>query len=45
MTGDGTLTIKLIPLGVHTRAEIETDLGTFRGRDHRVLIRRTWEHA
>jgi uncharacterized protein (TIGR02677 family) len=45
MTGDGTLMIKLIPLGAHTEAQIATDLGVFRGRDHRVLIRRTWERV
>ena len=41
LTGDGTLIVRLIPLAAHTQAEIATDLGTFRGRDHRILIRRT----
>jgi len=41
LTGDGTLIVRLVPLDSHTRAEITTDLGTFRGRDHRILIRRT----
>jgi uncharacterized protein (TIGR02677 family) len=41
LTGDGTLVVRLIPLAAHTQAEIATDLGVFRGRDHRILIRRT----
>jgi uncharacterized protein (TIGR02677 family) len=41
LTGDGTLIVQLVPLAPHTQAEIATDLGTFRGRDHRILIRRT----
>jgi Protein of unknown function (DUF2397) len=41
LTGDGTLVVRLLPLAAHTEAEIETDLGTFRGRDHLLLIRRT----
>ncbi len=41
LTGDGTLVVRLIPLDPHLLAEITTDLGTFRGRDHRILIRRT----
>jgi uncharacterized protein (TIGR02677 family) len=41
MTGDGTLIVQLVPLAAHTLAEIATDLGMFRGRDHRILIRRT----
>jgi uncharacterized protein (TIGR02677 family) len=40
MTGDGTLVVRLVPLDPHVQAEITTDLGTFRGRDHRILIRR-----
>jgi uncharacterized protein (TIGR02677 family) len=40
LTGDGTLTIRLVPLEPASRAEIQTDLGRFCGRDHRVLIRR-----
>lgn len=38
-TGDGSLTIRLEPLEAHSRAEIDTELGRFRGRDHRLLIR------
>ena len=38
-TGDGTLAIRLEPLAADSRASIETDLGVFSGRDHRVLIR------
>jgi uncharacterized protein (TIGR02677 family) len=41
LTGDGTLIVRLVPLAAHTEAEIATDLGTFRGRDHLLLIRRT----
>jgi uncharacterized protein (TIGR02677 family) len=41
LTGDGTLVVRLVPLAAHTEAEIATDLGTFRGRDHLLLIRRT----
>ena len=41
LTGDGTLIVRLVPLTAHTEAEIATDLGTFRGRDHLLLIRRT----
>ncbi len=41
LAGDGTLTVRLLPLDSHTQAEITTDLGTFRGRDHRILIHRT----
>lgn len=41
LTSDGTLTIRLVPLGPDSRAEIQTDLGRFCGRDHRVLIGRT----
>jgi uncharacterized protein (TIGR02677 family) len=40
-TGDGTLLVQLVPLGRDTLADIVTDLGVFRGRDHRILIRRT----
>ncbi len=40
-TSDGTLAICLIPLDAESHAHIETELGWFRGRDHRVLIRRT----
>lgn len=41
LTGDGTLIVRLVPLAAHTEAAIATDLGTFRGRDHVLLIRRT----
>jgi uncharacterized protein (TIGR02677 family) len=40
-TGDGSLAIRLIPLEPASHAELETELGRFCGRDHRVLIRRT----
>jgi uncharacterized protein (TIGR02677 family) len=41
LSGDGTLIVRLVPLAARTEAEIATDLGTFRGRDHLLLIRRT----
>ncbi len=41
LTCDGTLIVRLVPLAAHLEAEITTDLGTFRGRDHVLLIRRT----
>jgi uncharacterized protein (TIGR02677 family) len=41
LTSDGTLTVRLVPLEPNSQAEIQTDLGRFRGRDHRILIRRT----
>jgi uncharacterized protein (TIGR02677 family) len=40
-TGDGTLAVRLIPLEPTSHAELETELGRFCGRDHRILIRRT----
>lgn len=40
-TGDGTLAVRLIPLEPASHAELETELGRFCGRDHRILIRRT----
>jgi uncharacterized protein (TIGR02677 family) len=40
LTSDGTLTVRLVPLEPTSRAQIETDLGRFCGRDHRVLITR-----
>ncbi len=40
-TGDGTLNVRLVPLGRDTEATIDTELGSFRGRDHRISIRRT----
>jgi uncharacterized protein (TIGR02677 family) len=39
LTSDGTLLVRLVPLA-HTQAQIATELGTFVGRDHRLLIRR-----
>lgn len=40
------LHILLEPLGAHTQARIETELGTFWGRDHRITIHATAaEHA
>jgi uncharacterized protein (TIGR02677 family) len=38
-TMDGSLSIRLEPLAPSTRAEIETELGCFSGRDHRLTIR------
>ncbi len=40
-SGDGLLHIRLEPLGPHTRAEIETELGVFAGRDHRLTVQPT----
>jgi len=40
-TGDGTLAVRLVPLQPESRAVLETELGRFCGRDHRILIRRT----
>lgn len=37
-TGDGTLLIELEPLDGHSRAEIHTPDGIFRGRDYRLRI-------
>ncbi len=39
-TGDGTLAVRLVPLEPASRVELETELGHFSGRDHRILIRR-----
>ncbi|GAH70757.1 unnamed protein product, partial [marine sediment metagenome] len=39
-TGDGTLSIRLIPLEPDSRAQLDTELGQFSGRDHRILIKR-----
>lgn len=39
-TMDGVLGIRLEPLGPETHAVIETELGRFAGRDHRLTIRR-----
>jgi len=36
--GDGLLRIRLEPLGPHTYACIETELGVFGGRDHRLTV-------
>jgi uncharacterized protein (TIGR02677 family) len=38
LTMDGTLRVRLEPLDAASRAEIETDLGRFAGRDHRLTI-------
>lgn len=38
LTGDGLLKIKLEPLGVNTRAVIETENGWFSGQDHLLTI-------
>jgi uncharacterized protein (TIGR02677 family) len=38
LTADGSLRIRLEPLDAASRAHIQTDLGVFSGRDHRVLI-------
>lgn len=40
-TGDGLLRIRLEPLDADTFARIETELGTFSGRDHRIMISST----
>jgi uncharacterized protein (TIGR02677 family) len=37
-TGDGLLRVRLEPLGAESCARIETELGTFSGRDHRITI-------
>ena len=37
-TSDGSLLVRLEPLGPETRAAITTELGRFSGRDHRILI-------
>lgn len=42
-TGDGTLQVRLEPLGADTEATIPTEHGTFRGHDYRILIRRREE--
>jgi uncharacterized protein (TIGR02677 family) len=38
VTADGLLRVRLEPLGAHTQARIETELGCFSGRDHAVTI-------
>jgi uncharacterized protein (TIGR02677 family) len=38
-TMDGTLEVRLEPLGPTSYAEIETEIGSFAGRDHRLTIR------
>jgi uncharacterized protein (TIGR02677 family) len=40
-TSDGLLRVRLEPLGAETFACIETELGTFSGRDHRLTITNT----
>ncbi len=42
-TGDGTLQVRLEPLGADSEAAIPTELGIFRGRDYRILIQRREE--
>jgi uncharacterized protein (TIGR02677 family) len=42
-TADGLLQIRLEPLSANSRAEIETELGIFAGRDHVVTITPTME--
>jgi len=37
-SGDGTLRIRLVPLDARSTAQIETDQGTFRGRDHELTV-------
>lgn len=37
-SADGLLAIRLEPLGPESRAEIETEDGTFSGRDHRLIV-------
>jgi uncharacterized protein (TIGR02677 family) len=39
LTGDGTLVVRLEPLEARSRAVIDTELGSFAGRDHTILIR------
>jgi uncharacterized protein (TIGR02677 family) len=39
LTSDGTLLIRLQPLGESSQAVIETELGRFAGRDYNILIR------
>jgi uncharacterized protein (TIGR02677 family) len=39
LSGDGSMSIRLEPLAPDTHAEIDTELGRFGGRDHRVSIR------
>jgi len=38
LTMDGTLRVRLEPLDAASHAEIETDVGRFAGRDHRLTI-------
>lgn len=38
LTMDGSLSVRLEPLAAATLAEIETELGRFSGRDHRLTI-------
>jgi uncharacterized protein (TIGR02677 family) len=39
LTGDGTLLVRLEPLGKAQQAMIETELGRFAGRDHLITVR------
>jgi len=38
VSGDGTLIIRLVPLGPESRAQIATQAGMFSGRDHVIII-------
>jgi uncharacterized protein (TIGR02677 family) len=38
MTADGLLHVRLEPLGAESHAEIDTEFGTFAGRDHVITI-------
>ena len=39
-TGDGTMSVRLVPLEPSSRAELSTALGRFSGRDHLIHIKR-----
>jgi uncharacterized protein (TIGR02677 family) len=42
-SGDGTLRIRLVPLAAQSTAHVQTDLGTFSGRDHELTVWRSGE--
>ncbi|MCO4865601.1 MULTISPECIES: TIGR02677 family protein [Cupriavidus] len=42
LTGDGSLLVRLEPLGADTHAEISTPSGTLAGRDHLITITPAW---
>ena len=44
-SADGALRIRLQPLGEHTRAVMDTELGRFSGRDHLLTVTRGAESA